>query len=298
MLRNKVLTLCLLLIAAAGCKTPMQRIDEASLPQIVGVRFNDLTAKDVTLVFDLQLTNPFDTDLEVGQAEYNLSTSGKSFLSGQTSALGVVRPHTTRTLRLPVQLDFAKIVGVLSAATPGSVIPYDVELALRVNSRGSKSVDVPVTMSGDLPLPLVPEVAIQSIQWEELSLSKASALIALHVWNRNEFPIDLSQISYLLTLSNIPVARSFLKELSTLPPGEEKDIELRTSFSPQSLGLAFINVLRGSGAAYELAGTMRLSTPFGAMNAPYKKTGDTIFKGVIPGALDATNETAAPELNQ
>ena len=44
-------------------------------------------------------------------------------------------------------------------------------------------------------------------------------------------------------------------------------------FSPEDAGLALLNVLRSDAVDYDVAGGLRLQTPFGPMDLPFRRSG-------------------------
>ena len=142
----------------------------------------------------------------------------------------------------------------------------------------SSPLVLPLQKEGELPIPAVPEVALEGVQWEAFSFENATALLKLHVTNRNEFPVGLSKLSYGLTLGSARIGESNVEHAAAFSAGGDNTLEVRASFAPKDLGLAAFTVLQGKGSSYKLGGTMNVTTPFGPLDLPYERSGETVFK--------------------
>jgi len=247
--------------------------------RIAPAEFAHLDEGGITLIFPIEVTNPYGSELTLTGVDYRIRSAGKLIASDGVKTRELVQPQVARFIRVPVELEFADLKEKTSeTVAAGSVAPFEADLVLELDVPGYESLELPLKTTGELPLSVAPELALESIRWNELSLAKASATLQLHVWNRNDFPIELSRISYSLVLGGVSVVHSILAEAVPLAPSADRTIDLETSFSPQRFGLAFFNILTGSGATYELAGTMGLTTPFGSTNLPYRKSGQAMFR--------------------
>ena len=157
-------------------------------------------------------------------------------------------------------------------------MPYTAKLDLSADAPGVGPITLPIEKKGQLPVPAVPQVSLQGVQWQNLSWNEAGAVLDIAVQNTNDFPIDLKQLNYALTLSDQPIVTSGVQQATTLAKGKTSTLRVPISFSPSSLGLAALNMLKGNGASYSLDGTMNLGTPFGPIDMPYSGSGQTQFR--------------------
>jgi len=272
--------LCLLL-AFTGCEQVQSMLDAAPKPtaKIAGVRLDNLSIQDVTLGFDVDVTNPYGVTLPLANLGYALSSGGQSLLSGELADPGSIPARKTKRLAVPVKVRFMDVMNVLQGVRPGSVIPYEANLSLSANAPGFGPVTLPLKHTGNMPVPAVPEITLADVQWEKLSLTNASAKIRLGVVNTNDFALKLSKLNYALSLGGTEVAdTSVSKAVNFSKKGDQQTIEIPISIKPINLGMAFFNMLSGEGSGYRIHGDMLTDTPFGKLNMPYDSTGNTVFK--------------------
>jgi LEA14-like dessication related protein len=159
------------------------------------------------------------------------------------------------------------------------VIPYQAEMGLSVDAPFAGPLRLPLRKEGELPIPTVPSVKISEVRWERLSLDDAGGRVQLELTNRNSFPLDLSKLTYELSLAGMPVAKSSLdKPVSFGADGGTGAIDIGISFSPKELGLSAFRILTGKGSGYDFSGTLDAKTRFGPISLPLKGIGETVFR--------------------
>ena len=265
--------------AVAGCETirAMTAGTDKPVARIRSVRLQDLSLEDVSLAFDVEIDNPYSVPLPLTKIDYGLASGGRAFLTGAAPLGGSVPAGGSKLVTLPARVSFRDALSVLRGVKPGGVIAYTADLALAVDAPAVGQMMIPLRKKGELPVPAVPRVSLERIAWDRLSLDEASARLSLRVVNENEFPLDLSKLEYGLSLAGQPVGRASVRESASFGAGGEQVLEIPISFSPSGLGLAFLNVLRGDGAEYELDGSMSFDGAFGRVELPYASTGDVPF---------------------
>lgn len=274
-LRGMVLVLAAWCLAGCGV---LQGIRKPTA-RIVDVRLRDISLTSLTLVFDLQIGNPYSVPLPLANVDYGLASEGKQFLSGNADIQGTVPPRGGKTVSLPAKLEYWSLLSVLKKVRPGSVVPYEAELGLSVDPPVGGRLRLPLRKQGRLPVPAPPSVRITEIAWDQMSLSHAGGRARLQLTNRNRFPVTLSKLTYGLSLGGVEVARSSLAApVFFKGGGGEGMLEIPISVSPKNLGLAAFRMLTGKGAGYRFHGAMDANTDFGPMALPIEGIGKTIFK--------------------
>ena len=267
----------LLVSSLAGCSA----LDMLAKPSahITGVKFGDIGLKAATLVFDVDVSNPYSVVLPLMNIDYGLASGATPFLSGKADLQGTVPARGSKTVSLPVQIAYAGLLDVLKGVRPGAVVPYTAEMGLSVNAPVAGVLRLPLKKEGKLPVPTVPEVSVQEIKWDKVSLDRAGGRFKLNMVNRNQFPIELSKLTYGLSLGETEVANSSLtKAVPFGADGGAGTIDIPISFSPKQMGLAVFQMITGKKAGYTLKGMLDVKTPFGPMSLPINKVGDTLLR--------------------
>ncbi len=263
-------------MAVTGCQQAGDLISQlADRPTVSlrGVRVQGLSADSAELVFDADVNNPYPVALPVTDAQYALATTGEPFLTGQADLAGTVPAGGSRTFSLPVSVSFGRLLSASRQLKAGQVVDYVAHLTLRVDAPRAGAIELPLRKRGKLPIPAVPEVAVESVGLETMSLTEVAGRLRLRVGNTNSFPVDLSSLRYALSLAGQEVARATVSQPTSFQVGQRKTLTIPLSFSPARLGRAGLSALSGAKADYRVGGTMSLATPYGPLDMPFERTG-------------------------
>lgn len=124
--------------------------------RVVEVHVQDVSMTSATLLFDVEISNPYSAALPLANVDYALSSGGAEFLSGEANLQGSVPAGNSKVLPVPVRIDFLQLVRVLEGVRPGSTIPYDAELGLSVDAPLAGRIRLPMAKSGELNIPDMP----------------------------------------------------------------------------------------------------------------------------------------------
>ena len=256
----------IVLAVLAGCSAPSAKL--------AGVSLTDIDLQSVTIVFNVELTNPNASALPLANVDYELSSQGNSFFTGEAPLQGEVPARGTKTVSLPAKIAYAQLLTALANVKLGSVLPYKAQLGLSVNVPILGKLRLPVSREGNLPVPAAPGVELAGVKWDKLTLDNAGGVFTLHLTNRNQFPLELETMSYSLMLGTMDVARSSLARPVALGAnGGEGTMEIPLSFSPRKFGLAALGMLTGN-RGYSLSGEIVVKTSYGPMRMPFARSGN------------------------
>lgn len=276
---SRIAVVALALFTFQGCAAVDDILSGVDKPtaRVVDVGFIGFDAQSVTLDFAVEIANPYSVDLPVLGLDYALASSGATFLTGQSQG-GTSIPATGRSvLNIPARIGFSEALSLISGIAPGNVVPYDADIGINVDAPALGNLRVPLSKSGEFPIPTVPEVQVNNIDWD-VGLTGAAAVLDLGIKNTNDFPVDLSKLAYDLKLAGNPVIRSGASQAVSFSPGANESMQLNFNVSPMDVGRAVFGLFSGSGADYQMGGTMDLNTPFGPISLPYSSNGQTSFK--------------------
>jgi len=274
-MRNRF-ALLLLIVATAlagGCQAVQSWGQSLQRPtaRVTGARLDNITLESAAVNFDVEVTNPYPVALPLVNLKYALAATGgtQPFVSGAADVQGSVPANASKTLTIPAKVVFSQLFQVLEEVKPGSVVPYDASLTMSVNAPQVGPLDLPLRHQGQLPVPTVPAVSLAGVQWQGLTAEKADALVRVNVTNRNQFPFDLAKLSMNLAVNGSKLVTIEQPQSAHFEPAGQQTLEIPINFSPKSLGLGALSMLRGQGTQYALSGLFDLNTPFGPMQLPY-----------------------------
>lgn len=263
----------------SGCKTLTDLASGMTKPtaSVTGVRFGDFSADGLTLVFQTEVKNPYEVDLPLTNLEYGLASGGAKFLSGSAPVQGTVPAKGSKTVKLPAKVSFAPLLAAVSGVKPGAVVPYAADMKLSVNVpqiAGGGTLALPISKSGELPVPAVPDVSVAGITINEVGLN-SKATLKLNVKNTNQFAVNLAKMGFNLDLAGTQVSTVNASNALSLTPGQSGTLDIPVSLSLSNLGLSAFNALRGRDAGYRVHGSVDMGTPFGPLTLPLDKGGTT-----------------------
>jgi LEA14-like dessication related protein len=146
-----ILPLIALALPLGGCGM----LDAFARPtaEVVGVELVDVDMTSATLLFDVQVDNPYSVPLPLVDADYALASQGVEFLTGDADLSGSIPAGESAVVPLPARLDFLQLLAALDGVAPGDVVPYDADLGLFVDAPILGTLRLPMTQSGQVTIP-------------------------------------------------------------------------------------------------------------------------------------------------
>jgi LEA14-like dessication related protein len=277
--RRPLVALLVLAALAPACQQVQDVITALDRPSVSirDVRLQDLSLSDVTLAIELAIENPYSVDLPLLGVDYDLTSRGTRFLAGRSEGGVTVPAEGTGRYPFTAKIPFEGLLRVLTGIRPGTSFPYEAELGLFVDAPVVGELRLPISHSGEMPVPDVPDVSLAEIRWGEVSLNRVAAELALDIRNTNSFPLDLTRLDYGLSLAGVRVGSAGISRAARFAAGGSNRLTVPLSFSPLSAGQGLLNLLTGSGSRYRLEGALIGDTPFGQIYLPYGRDGETRF---------------------
>lgn len=266
------------LLLAAACQA-LESLGFAE-PSVTlqGAAIEDFGLESSTLVFDVEVRNPYAVPLPLVDCGYALASEGQPFLDGDVALEGTVPAQGSRRLSLPVSVDHLELLEALGGLRPGRSVPWEAELEFAVDAPGGQRLSFPLRRSGMLPVPAVPEVSLAKIRWSEIGLSGAAGTVVLELGNPNDFDLDLSKFALALELGGRKVATLAVQPGTALAAEGDATVELPLSVSLSAAGLGLLDTLRGKSASYGLRGDVEIGTPYGPLAIPLEATGTALLE--------------------
>lgn len=235
----------------------------------------NLTESAAELDLTLDVKNPYPVPLFAKSLGFALSSNGQEILQSTSNEAINVKANSTDPVKLRVKLPYTQALSALQGIKPGAIIPLTTAVDLSLSGEEVSPLNFKMERTTDVPIPTVPEVEVESVKWNELSLSKASATMNLSILNTNSFPVDLNTLDYAFSLADLPVAKGLIDEPINLASGETQTLKIGFELEPQKLGFAAFNMLRSKTLDYDLTGGFDASTPFGPIEWALDKSAKT-----------------------
>ncbi len=263
--------------ALGSCQSMQDLVGAAPKPsaQVIGTNIRGLTLENVVLLFDVEVENPYAVSLPLIDLAYALTSGGNKILEGTLKPSGSIPARGKQVLQVPATVAFASLFAALKSLKPGAVVPYTADFNFGVEAPVLGRLDVPLSKSGELPVPAVPQVALTSLDIGKLGLDEISASARMQIKNTNQFPLDLTKLGVSFALGGIEVGSSKLAYPVKLNAGQSATIEVPLAFAPRTVGIGLVNLLRGKQIAYQVAGSIEAGSRFGPLSLPFSHIGNT-----------------------
>jgi len=173
-MKTYVISLFVLLgVIASGCETIQQALDvKKPSAHLKGLKLEDITLQSATLLFDVEVENPYPVALPLLNMDYALVSNANQLFTGEADIQTTIPAKDKKTVSLPAKVKYMDLVRAFKGIRPGSKIPYKADLGLSVETPGSASLRLPLDKTGELAVPAIPN--IDEIDWKKILLDKAT----------------------------------------------------------------------------------------------------------------------------
>jgi len=145
----------------AGCETTRDiQYDQEPVVRLEAMRFGGVELDYATLLFDVEIDNPYRVSLPVPRLRYALISDGHTFLTATALDNVTVPPNTKKLLTLSDQVTYARLLRALDGE-PGSTIPFKAELTLSLDTPDSGWINLHAENEGNIVLPEPPEIKVE-----------------------------------------------------------------------------------------------------------------------------------------
>jgi len=146
-------------IFVSGCETVQQLLDtNKPTANLKGLGFDDVSLESATLVFNVEIDNPYPVALPLTNMDYGLSSGGSPFLSGSADIASTVPAESKKTVSLPAKINYMDMLKALKGIRPGTTIPYKADIGLSVDTPALGVLKLPLKKEGELALPRLSEI--------------------------------------------------------------------------------------------------------------------------------------------
>ena len=168
----KCLILSVVLTAAffAGCETTSgPQYDLEPAVRLEALRFGGVELDFATLLFDVEIDNPYPVSLSLKRLRYALVSEGRTFLTATVFDNVTVPPNTKKVLTLPDEVTYARLLRALRGE-PGSTIPIKAELTLSLDVPRSGWINLHAENEGNILLPESPKITVEGITYNAVDV--------------------------------------------------------------------------------------------------------------------------------
>jgi LEA14-like dessication related protein len=160
-MRLVIFCLALMAVLFAGCETSPEVQDfDKPTAEMVGLRFQEVKLDYASLLFYVEVDNPYPADLPLVRLKYSLTSEGNTFLTSTAFESVAVRPNRKEVVSLRDEVIYVRLLKSLNSR-PGSTIPYKAVLQLSVDAPNLGLIELSSEKEGWLVLPNAPEINLE-----------------------------------------------------------------------------------------------------------------------------------------
>lgn len=242
--------------------------------EVKGVKLSGLDLRGIDLLFDVEVDNPNPVAISLDGLDYDLKLLNRSFLKGQQSMGMSLAADGKSQVKLPVRMEFERLLQHYSELSKRDDLPYQLDLGLGIDVPLLGRVRLPISYQGRLPVPKLPDVRVNRIDVQRMSLQAIDLMLELEVENPNRFALMLQRLDYQFKLNGIDVGQGAAAQSLNIDKQGKGRVRLPLSLDLQKAGGGLYSALMGGrGLSYELSGML-------------DATGDTPLIGDIKIPLD------------
>jgi len=154
----------------AGCQTaPDIQYDREPAAQLEAMRIEGVELDFATLLFDVEIENPYPVSMSLQRLRYALVSEGHTFLTATVFDNITVPPNTKKMLTLEHEVTYVRLLRALKSE-PGSTIPCKAELTLSLNAPRLGWIDLHAENERNILLPESPEITVEGITYNAVDV--------------------------------------------------------------------------------------------------------------------------------
>jgi LEA14-like dessication related protein len=169
-IQRLILSVVFTAVFFTGCKTtPDITYDREPAAQLEAMRIGTVELDFATLLFDVEIDNPYPVSMSLQRLRYALVNEGHTFLTATVFDNITVPPNTKKMLTLEHEVTYARLLRALKSE-PGSTIPCKAELTLSLNAPRLGWIDLHAENVRDILLPESPEISVEGITYNAVDV--------------------------------------------------------------------------------------------------------------------------------
>jgi LEA14-like dessication related protein len=242
------------LLQQSQIKPPLVSITNTS---ITGLSFTELN-----LLFDLNIKNTNGLAIKLQGLDYQLLINDNSLLSGNQNQGIEIAAYADNKVSLPLTLNLADMYKTVASLIDQDTSAYQLNCGLTFDLPVLGATRIPITKTGSVPLPKIPNVSLQGIKLNNLNLAGANLELKLNVKNANAFAVLLNNLNYGLTVNGVNWIQGQTVKGFSLNEKQNQTLTLPLSLNFVQLGTAVYQLLSSNKPLYfKLNGDLNLTVP-------------------------------------
>ena len=262
---NQILQLSfalLLVICLSGCAELAKHAETVKpTATLTGTRLVNINFEQADLMFDLEIENQNPIAINLAGLDYDLKIENQSLISGVTAQGLKIKPAATSKVQLPVSLKFDDLKKLPGEIWKQDNFAYQLDTKFIVDLPLIGEYAIPVSKTGELPVPKMPDIRIRDIAVKSLGLRSAELVAEVEINNPNAFDLGFSNFDYQLNVNRQSWGKGSINAGRSIPKKAKGVVEIPLQLDMLSIGQSAFQMLSsGQPFEYQLKGSVTLDT--------------------------------------
>ncbi|MED5369452.1 MAG: LEA type 2 family protein [Myxococcota bacterium] len=233
---------------------------------------NDVNWEGVDADFVFAVENPNPVSVELAHFDYGLAFEQVDWLSGDNPDGLVLAASGGSDLALPVAFQYSDLWEMVQAIRGKDDIDFGLSGSFGFDSPAGV-ITLPYDEAGDFPAPRKPDIQLNTLQLQSLSLSGAELELTLDVDNAHGSRLDFLGLDYDLALAGVDLGQGSVQSLGSVEGDSSKRLAIPLEISFQGAAGALYSAFQGEKLKVDLDATVDVDTPFGVLPLAFDESG-------------------------
>lgn len=267
----------LITLPNAGCATLLNLIRTGLREP--NIRVTRMTLKDVmldavTMVFDMELTNPNPIGFSLAGLGYALEVEGSQLASGRVDEQLNVKAQGKSNLRFPVSFALGRTSQAIMQLLKLDEAAYAIDTDWKLGFKGTKqikggTITVPFRHDGRFPVPKLPVVEFPTVRFTSVGPGGLGMRVSSRVKNPNKFQLPVDDFKFDFKLNGNSVLRNKKVEGLDIAAGRTKTVNVDFTFGLVEAGLTLASLVQKPTLDWKV----NMDLESGKVTAPFKGDG-------------------------
>lgn len=258
-----------LFLIVSGCSTLQDLANNVQKPElsVTDMRVSDFNFDEIELTYDITVDNPNALSVQLSSYNYDFKLNEETFIEGQQDKGMKIEASGQSTFEVPVTLNFKKVYEGIRTLSNSDQAAYEFLSEVSFDLPVMGITTIPVSKKGSIPMINRPNIRIENLEVQNLSLTRADLVLNMAFDNPNAFGIRINNFDYGLTINGDQWAEGQSLENTLISEKGTSQLAIPISLNISEIGISAYRLLTGSGEVnYNLNGTFNLGTTHPLLN--------------------------------
>lgn len=254
-----LLITALLLTACAQLEKKAEALKPTAT--LTATRLANINFEQADLIFDVEIENQNPVSINLAGLDYDLKIENQSLISGVAAKGLKIDASSTSKVELPLTLKFDDLKKLPGKLWERDRFAYQLDTKTVVDLPIIGHYEIPLSKTGELPVPKLPNVKLKDVKISSLSFKGAEIVAEVEVDNPNAFDLGFSDFNYQLNINKQSWGKGKLQQKNIVPMNGSAIIKVPLSLDLLSIGQsAYKTLLNKEPFEYQLKGGITLDT--------------------------------------